>query len=129
MRRTILALVALLVALPAGAAEPHTMTQNEFQTLILGNTIVGTWAGKPYRQFFDEGGQTSYLEKGASVTTGTWRITEDGQYCSVWPPSPQEACYKVQRDGDTLLWDGGGGKTYPSNVVPGKQMACEAVTA
>lgn len=99
------------------------MTQTEFQALIEGNTIVGEWAGKPYRQFFDEGGQTSYLEQGASVTLGTWRITEDGQYCSVWPPSPQEACYKVERDGDTLLWDGGGGKTYPSDVVPGKQMA------
>ena len=65
MTRIISILVALLVALPAvaAAAELHTMTQTEFQALIEGNTIVGEWAGKPYRQFFDEGGQTSYLEQ------------------------------------------------------------------
>ncbi|MEM7223300.1 MAG: hypothetical protein AAF495_10000 [Pseudomonadota bacterium] len=123
MTRLIALLAALLLAMPAAAGEPQTMTQNEFRTLIEGNTIVGEWSGTPYRQFFDEGARTTYQEKGKAETYGTWRITEDGKYCSVWPPNPQEACYNVKRDEDTLFWDAGGGKTYPSDVVPGKQMA------
>ena len=122
MKHVILILVTLLWSPSPADADPSAMSQNEFRTLIEGNSIVGEWAGRPYRQFFDAHGRTTYVEKGAAATFGTWRIAEDGRYCSVWPPSPQESCYSVQRDGDTLFWDAGGGKVYSSQVVPGQQL-------
>jgi hypothetical protein len=99
------------------AQDEVTMTQEEFTTLLIGNTVVGEWAGVPYRQFFAEDGSTIYLS-GSSKTEGTWRVNEMGDYCSVWPPSSDEACYKVTRLGDELLWYSGDNR-YPSHVEEG----------
>ncbi len=94
-----------------------TMTQEEFTALLTGNTIVGEWAGVPYRQFFAADGSTIYLS-GSSKTEGTWRINDTGEYCSVWPPSSDETCYKVTKHGDELLWHQGE-ERYVSHVEEG----------
>ena len=115
----------LLVGLTGGAAagEPTDMTAQEFRALITGNSIVGDWAGRPYKQYFAPGGGTDYVEKGKSMTHGRWRIADDGRYCSVWPPSANESCYHVQRDGNTLVWHTDGTTdTYRSQVVEGRQV-------
>jgi len=121
MRSLDLTSIALLVGLAGtvGAAEP--MRQSEFQELILGNTMIGEWAGQPYKQFFNADQTTIYQEENHPPTNGTWRINEQGQYCSVWPPNPQEACYNVTREGDNMLWESED-NVYPATVVDGNQM-------
>ncbi len=121
LRRPDVAAIVLLIGLSglAHAAEP--MTQIEFQELIAGNTMIGEWAGKPYKQFFDMNHTTIYQEENSPPTQGTWRINEQGQYCSVWPPDPMEVCYDVTRDGDNLLWESDD-DIYPATVVQGNQM-------
>ena len=121
MRSLDLTTIALLIGLAgiADAAEP--MSQSEFQELITGNTMVGEWAGKPYKQFFNENLTTIYQEEDSPQTNGTWSINEQGQYCSVWPPNPKEACYNVTRDGNNLLWESED-NVYPATVVEGNQM-------
>jgi hypothetical protein len=94
-----------------------TMTQEEFTTLLTGNTVIGEWAGVPFRQFFADDGSTIYLS-GSSKTEGTWRVNETGDYCSVWPPSSTETCYKVTKLGDELLWYSGN-ERYSSHVEAG----------
>lgn len=108
-----------LAGLVASAAEP--MNQGEFQELISGNTMIGEWAGRPYKQFFNENRTTIYQEENSPPTNGTWSINEQGQYCSVWPPDPQETCYNVTREGNNLLWESGE-NMYPATVVDGDQM-------
>ncbi len=48
------------------------------------------------RQSFAAGGGTIYTAQGPS--SGRWR-DEGGRYCSVWPPSDQWVCFRLERDG------------------------------
>jgi hypothetical protein len=97
------------------------MTQEEFTQMLLGNTIIGEWAGSPYKQFFDRGGNTIYIGDDGNRSQGYWRIREDGYYCSTWPPGQIENCYKVTLLGEELLWYSGENQ-YPSHVVEGNQL-------
>lgn len=108
----------------ATQAERAKMTQQAFTQLLTGNSMVGVWGTTEYRQYFAPGGSTTYVQRDASPTHGTWRIAADGQYCSRWPPSPNESCYQVERDGDDLFWlVPDSDKVYPATVISGKQLS------
>ena len=94
----------------------------EFTTMLLGNTLIGQWAGSPYRQFFDRSGNTIYVGDDGSKSQGYWRIREDGYYCSTWPPGQSESCYKVTLLDDQLIWYSGD-QRYPSHLVLGNQIS------
>jgi hypothetical protein len=119
MKKFILLLI-VFVSFVFAQDEGTIMTPEEFQNILSGNTMIGEWAGTPYRQYFSENGTTIYLSNG-SQSEGTWRITEDGKYCSVWPPSPAEACYIVTRKDQELVWYSGSSR-YPAVVVEGDQL-------
>ncbi len=113
--------VAVILALPAGAMElgdAKPPTQAQLTELLRGNTIVGEWDGRPFTQYFAPGGATRYREGDGPASDGSWRVNSAGQYCSIWPPSPAEACYEVRVKGAAILWLGGD-KVHPSEVVPG----------
>ena len=101
-------------------AQDVKITAEEFRQLLSGNTMNGVWGETHYQQYFDPGGRTIYQEQGMQPTFGTWRINEQGRYCSVWPPSKAEACYDVAKDNETLLWSDGQGNIYPATVEKGK---------
>jgi hypothetical protein len=71
----------------------------------------------PIVNFFAQDGTTIYLS-GGNESKGTWRVTETGDYCSVWPPSSREDCYKITKLGDELIWYSGD-ECYPSHVEEG----------
>jgi hypothetical protein len=119
MKIFILSLI-VIASLAFAQDEETIMTAEEFQKILSGNTMIGEWAGTPYRQYFSESGSTIYLSNG-SQSEGTWRIADDGKYCSVWPPSPAESCYKVTRQGEELIWYSGSSR-YPAIVVEGDQL-------
>lgn len=124
MKKPMLARLILLLAVFSAfvlAQDKETnMTPEEFQEILSGNTMIGEWAGTPYRQYFSENGTTIYLSNG-SQSEGTWRIADDGKYCSVWPPSSAEACYTVTRKGEELIWYSGSNR-YLAVVVKGDQL-------
>jgi hypothetical protein len=120
MRKLLSLLFISTLALVFAQNSEVTLNQEEFTTLLTGNTLVGEWAGVPYRQFFAEDGRTLYLS-GGSKSKGTWRITETGDYCSVWPPSQSEDCYKVTKLGDELIWYSGDDR-YSSHVEAGNVL-------
>ncbi len=77
----------------------------------------------PYRQYFGIDGGTIYVEKGGQPSEGRWWTTDDA-YCSTWGPFSTPSCYRVHREGETLLWVvPGSGNIYPSTVLPGRQLA------
>ncbi len=101
---------------------PVTMTADEFKQLLSGNTMNGIWGETVYQQYFDPNGRTIYQEEGKRPTFGTWRINEQGRYCSVWPPSKTEACYDVSKEAETLLWSDGRGNVYPATIERGRMF-------
>ena len=67
----------------------------DLQQALSGRTAFE--AGKdyrPWRQFFGVDGKTLYLGDGPS-SVGDWKV-KDGQYCSLWPPAKDWACYDVE---------------------------------
>lgn len=45
-------------------------------------------------QIFDQGGATTYTDRGAP-TYGEWYVDDEGRFCSFWPPS-YRACYGLR---------------------------------
>ena len=97
------------------AVEP---TQQQIDQLLRGNSNIGVWADRPFIQFFEKNGATYYQEEGSRTTAGTWRINQDGEYCSMWPPFPRETCYELLVDGNTIYWKWEN-SYYLSKVVQG----------
>ena len=113
------AMLSLPVAAIAGFDEATPPDQAQLQELLSGNTMYGTWAGRPYQQYFSPNGATRYQEDGSPETVGSWQINERGQYCSVWPPAGRWVCYNVRVDGNEIYWQSGD-DYYPSEVKAGK---------
>ena len=93
-------------------------TQAQLNLLLTGNAMQSEWDGRPFTQYFAETGSTRYREGDGPQSQGTWRVNAEGQYCSVWPPSPTEACYDVLVKGNNLLWKSCG-KLHPCVVSEG----------
>jgi hypothetical protein len=117
----VMLLVILLPFIVMAQENERMMTQEEFTEILLGNTLIGEWAGSPYQQFFDRGGNTIYVGQDGNRSQGYWRIREDSYYCSTWPPGQIENCYKVTLSGEELWWYSGE-NVYASHVVVGKQL-------
>jgi len=109
-----------LIALPALAA-PKPLGTDDIRTLLTGNTVHGTWAGREYFSYFEASGWTTYVEPGKPSTLGRWQAHGD-KYCSKWGEMGSESCYALELDGDTLLWVTIEGARYPSTVLPGDQL-------
>ena len=123
MLRAAIVVIALAVAAPAFAGEA-ALNGEGIRAALTGNTVDGVSGepGTPYRQYFDAGGATLYVEEGRRPSQGRWWATADA-YCSSWPPSGAASCYGVRRDGDTIIWVvPGSGARYPSTLLPGRQI-------
>ena len=108
------AIILILGLGPAAAEDPETLRQ-----ALSGATVVGAWNGTPYRQTFGEDGSTTYVE-GGRPSFGSWRIADDGDYCSVWPPAPSENCYGVELEPDgALTWITPGGARQDARILAG----------
>ncbi|MEO1494972.1 MAG: hypothetical protein AAFV19_22740 [Pseudomonadota bacterium] len=111
--------VSMLCVTGYAAAESVDLTPAEIQTLLTGNTAVGTWQGQPYRQYFREDGDTIYAPKGQRSTLGKWRI---GATFETWWESDGWTSWGVARDGHRLTWTGNGITPQAFEMVPGPQL-------
>jgi hypothetical protein len=107
--RAILVLSAFLTPLlfqlsHAGASEKR-LTSDEIVATIQGNTVLGTYDGDPYAQYFDPNGTTIFQLKDGRAFEGDWFVDQASQrYCSYHWARGQK-CYEVFGDGDNeLLW-------------------------
>ena len=110
--------LCLSAAQDAANADNETgFDQSGLLALLNGNSIRGVWGkdATPYRQHFHTNRRTLYQEDSGTPSWGTWRIDERGWYCSVWPPSPSETCYRVLKgSSDTqIVWATSTGGRYP----------------
>ncbi len=101
---------------------PDQLSGTEIKKWIGGNTVVGVWAGTSYRQLFRPDGTTAYDVTGTARDEGRWWVTET-EYCPWWAGAG-EACYRVLRDGDMLIWRTTGlfARSFEARVVQGDQL-------
>ena len=126
LRRHFLALPLMVFALPALADEAGDpvriqLTAAQIQTLLAGNTSIGTWSGSGYKQYFTEGGMTMYIPDGGPPDQGRWRTNaETDQYESWWRMTNWTA-YTVVMTNEGYAWVNGE-KLEPFKVYEGKQV-------
>ena len=67
----------------------------DIETALSGRTAFeAAQIYRPWRQFFAADGITTYFGDGPS-SVGRWEV-RGTQYCSLWPPVEEWACYEVE---------------------------------
>lgn len=117
------AYAALLMFLASPVlAEAERLTAAQIAELLTGNTAVGEFRGKAFRQYFRNDGSTSFRREGQGrADIGKWRTTDDDEYCAWWATGGW-SCYWMSRNGDTVTWHYEDKIAYPAVMVPGEQM-------
>jgi len=104
------------------AAAPTAITAEEISALLTGNTIVGTWSGTRYRQYFDANGTTIYAPEGGRADDGRWRVNPDtNDYESWWRSTGWTPYLLVRTEEGGYAWVNGD-RLEPFKVVQGKQI-------
>jgi len=112
------AMLTMSLVAAAQAGETRLGTEEIGQALS-GKTATYTDGGAI--QYFSDSGQTPYWD-GTRHTLGRWRAAGD-RYCSVWPPSPSEACYDIYlTDAGEIVWVGDSGKRWVAEMQDGNHM-------
>ncbi|NEX92792.1 hypothetical protein [Caulobacter sp. 17J65-9] len=115
MLRRSIAAAALVTAL-AGAAPAFADT-----SVLFGNTLQVTHAGKTGKVYVDQGGTYTQVKADGSKVSGTWTDTE-GKFClTQTAPQPVAArCMPAitQKVGDT--WTAGPGGAMTLSIVKGR---------
>ncbi len=125
LRRTALILIAALAASPV-LAQSVKLKAHEIDALLTGNTVVGTWDGAPYRQFFASDGSTIYAQENARSTLGQWRIDPDrDEYQSIWPRDAEWEGWFVMEYLGTYFWVSKKTPPTPFAVVEGEQLVAQ----
>lgn len=107
-------LVAVVILAMAGSSEgpssaqparqqfPHQLTATEVRSRLSDETfyLLGSYGPKTFVYYFGPNGQIKMRSPGGS-DTGTWRITDDGQWCTKYAKARngQEACYTTWQTG------------------------------
>lgn len=99
-------------------------SQLEVTNALSGNTIIGTWDGRNYRQYFHAKGWTLYKEDGKPSSRGAWRIANNGHFCSRWPPQLGESCYEAIVKDNQVVWRGveSGDEQPPALIEKGRHL-------
>lgn len=120
MRARLLVLAALTASCAATAHAGDTRLDTDAIVEAL-TDMTASYTDGGAVQYFSASGQTPYWD-GSRLTMGRWRAAGD-RYCSVWPPSPSEACYDIYRtDGGEIVWVGDSGKRWIATIADGNRM-------
>ena len=120
-RRTLLAAALALTVSPAWA-DMENLKAAEIETLLSGNTIDGVWAGTAYKQYFSEGGATTYVPEGGPADEGKWRVNEGEDLYESWWTNADWAGYAITQTDEGYAWIDGAGDTHPFTVMDGNQL-------
>jgi hypothetical protein len=123
-RRSILGLVLaplIVLAAPSLAANVK-LSAPEIEAALAGNTIIGTWSGTAYRQYFDPDGSTIYVPKDGKRDEGRWRVNpETNDYESWWRSTGWTPYALVRTEGGGFAWVNGD-RLEPFQIQQGRQV-------
>jgi len=123
-RRSLFALLGaplLLTALGAQAANVR-LSAGEIEALLTGNTIIGTWSGAAYRQYFAADGTTVYQPESGKQDEGRWRVNPQTNDYESWWRSTGWTPYALVRTGTGGLAWVNGDRLEPFEIRSGRQM-------
>lgn len=98
---------------------------SEIETALSGRTAFESGkAYRPWRQFFGADGTTVYFGDGPS-SLGLWEV-RGKQYCSLWPPAKDWACYEVKLSPEaapftSIIWIAKDGSKSAADLFDGDQ--------
>ncbi len=105
----------------SAAADERLLNGAEITAVLTGNTAAGMTGGTAFRQYFYFDGRTIWLMEGAEPDTGRWRVSEDGEYCSIWRFGDW-ACYRITGEGDAITWVREGNRPFPARILEGRRL-------
>ena len=119
----LLALVISLLLCPPSWAQAVKLDGQEIRSLLTGNTAIGRWEGKRYRQYFGKDGVTIYAQEGTRSARGQWRVDdEDKEYQSIWPGDKSWEGWFVMEFGDTYYWVSKTTPPTPFQIIEGQKL-------
>ena len=127
LRRHFLALGLAAIATPAlagdgGAPVTVQLTAPQIETLLAGNTIVGTWSGSGYKQYYGNDGFTMYVPDGGGEDDGKWRVNAETNEYESWWSSTGWTPYAIVMTNVGYAWVNGE-SLEPFQVFEGKQVS------
>jgi len=123
-RRIFMGLLLSLPGLGMAVAQTaqETLTGPEIEALLSGNTIVGTWSGTPYRQYYAADGTTINVAEDGRADEGRWRVNaETDEYESWWRSTGWTPYALVRTEDGNHAWINGD-RLEPFRVLPGRQI-------
>ncbi|MCK8462249.1 hypothetical protein MUY35_00115 [Aliiroseovarius sp. S1339] len=122
-RRVALAFLCALLAVPA-VAQSVKLKAEDITALLTGNTAVGIWDGRAYRQYFDPDGTTIFAQEGTPSSQGEWRSdAERDEFQSIWPSDTEwEGWYVMEYLGD-YFWVSKTTPPTPFKILNGRRLA------
>ncbi|KGM89219.1 hypothetical protein rosmuc_00703 [Roseovarius mucosus DSM 17069] len=103
-------------------AQPAQMTAAEISALLSGNTIVGSWSGTDYQQYFAADGSTVYMLGDGRRDDGQWRVNaETNDYESWWRSTGWTPYAMVRTEAGSYAWINGD-RLEPFEVLSGRQI-------
>jgi len=121
-----LAGIVVVLVTSTAFAVTREVSGTELAQLLTGNSIKGQWGETHYIQYFAVSGRTLYKAEGSPGDWGTWRINDEGQYCSTWR-NGEENCYLVVDIDGSYFWQSlDGQKTYPFELIEGEVAPSDA---
>lgn len=83
------------------------LTASQIEALLAGNTIVGTWSGSKYTQYYGPDGYTVYMPEGGQPDEGKWRVKEETDQYDSWWESTGWTPYTVVMTNEGYAWVNG----------------------
>lgn len=115
-------LFAPLVGAVPAHAQSATLSAAEIEALLSGNTIIGTWSGTSYRQYYGPDGTTLYTPDGGRADEGQWRTNPDtNDYESWWRSTGWTPYALVKTEDGGYAWVNGD-RLEPFRVLLGRQI-------
>ena len=130
--RAILVALFSLVALPlwADSTTPTEeaelpvivrLTPEQMGTVFFGNTIKGSWDGKPFMQFFSRRGDTYFVTEDGNMEQGNWRINAFTGRFEIWWEQTGWVSYRVIMTNQGFAWSNRS-LPEPFTVMEGQQV-------
>ncbi|MDJ0613845.1 MAG: hypothetical protein QNJ29_09210 [Rhizobiaceae bacterium] len=126
MARVLFIVIACWVGTTPAFAQSVKLTSEQVAKLLTGNTAIGKWQGKRYRQYFGSDGVTIYVQAGSRSTRGEWRVDRETQeYQSIWPNDADWEGWFVMEYAGAYYWVSKSTPPTPFRVVEGQQLVEE----
>jgi hypothetical protein len=128
LRGWLLPLLATFAIFPPGMATGQAASAEKINSALTDATGFEAGVGyRPWRQYFGADGKTTYFGKDGPSSQGHWEV-RGNQYCSLWPPSQEWACYDVELGKDekgraVVTWISANGERTAATMVSGNHVA------